>query len=109
MYMQVDNTIPLSDLPKMGRTKNPELMQINEIWEFLLGQGIIGSLRTRKIPRNGGNDKYWERNQITFLLQGFQISFQVISLGSRIPTVLAQMLFNRNAFTGVYLHSLYLP
>ena len=99
MYMQVDNMIPLSDLPKIGRTKNPELMQINEIWEFLHGQGIIGNLRTRKIPRNGGNDKYWGRNQITFLLQGFQISFEVISLGSRIPTVFAQMLFNRNAFT----------
>lgn len=41
------------------------------------------------MPNIGKNQKQ------TCLLQDCQISFQVITLGNRIPTILAQMLFNR--------------
>ena len=40
IHIQLDNMTPLSYLPKMGGTKNPELMQISkESLKFLLGQG----------------------------------------------------------------------
>ena len=40
IHIQLDNMTPLSYLPKMGGTENPELMQISkESLKFLLGQG----------------------------------------------------------------------
>ena len=42
LHDQEENMTALSYLLKMGGTKNPELMQIlKEIWEFLLGQGLL--------------------------------------------------------------------
>ena len=44
---------------KMGRTKNPELMQISkEIWEFLLGQRI--RITAKHLPENLNCDAHWE-------------------------------------------------
>ena len=43
-----------------------------------------------------------------FLPRGCQISSKVITLDIQTPTVWAQWLYNRNGFTGVYMHSLHL-
>ena len=46
-------------LMKMGRTKNPELMQHSkEIWEFLLGQGIM--ITAEHLPGNLNCKADWE-------------------------------------------------
>ena len=62
----------LSYLLKMGRTKNPEIMQISkEIWEFLLGRGIMiiaehlpGSLNWES--RHKKDSSEWELRPLIF-------------------------------------------
>ena len=49
----------LSYLLKMGGTKNPELMQVSkEIWEFLLGLGIM--ITAEHLPGNLNCKADWE-------------------------------------------------
>ena len=59
IHIQVDNMTALTYLMKMGRTKNPELMQNSEeIWEFLLGQGTM--ITAEHLPGNLNCKADWE-------------------------------------------------
>ena len=68
-------------------------------------------LRMETVPSNFQQNmpNIGKKPEMTCLNQGCQISFQVSTLGTRIPKILVQVLFNRTGITRVDMHSLYLP
>ena len=131
IYNQVGNTTALNYLLIMRRTKNLKVIQVSkEIWEFPFGQEI--TITAEHLPGNFNCKVDWEsrhekdssewklcplifskicqilgkKPEIDLLAS--RLSNQLpIALGSRIPTVLPQILFSRNGITRVYMNSLH--